>query len=194
MESTLIKGMKEQIMTAAGLNQSLGIILPSSNYPAVSQALFELMRNSSTDTWVYVTVNKPYFQLKKQFGAMYAQTSVQFIDCVSRAADIHMVDPTCIFLDSPSLLEQLLLEIINAVKEKQHPDGETYVIIDLLSSLIAFNDALLVREFFSHLINNMSQQKAHTISLSIEEEIDDKLHKILYLRNDKIIKVKESFI
>jgi len=34
----------------------------------------------------------------------------------------------------------------------------------------------------------------HTVSLVIEEETDEGLNKTLYLKSDKIIKVRESFI
>ena len=73
-------------------------------------------------------------------------------------------------------------------------DKKNYLIIDSLSSLIIYNDIPLVSEFFTHLINRARLSNITTITLAIEEEMDDNIRKILYLKSNKIIKLKESFI
>ena len=69
-----------------------------------------------------------------------------------------------------------------------------YLVIDSLSSLLIYNDPSLVTEFFTHLTNRTRLSEIHTISLAIEEEVDDRINKVLYLKSNRIIKVRESFI
>ena len=193
MESSLIEGLSERISQASSIYSSVGVVLPSNNYNDFSHAMFEYMNTQKSITWVYVTITNPYHGIKKQYPKIIDSLNIRFIDCVSLAAGIKSTDDLCYFLDSPSQLEKLTLEIMSFIKESTR-DENSVVVIDSLSSLILYNDDLLVTEFFSHLINNLNLVNAHSISLCIEEEMNDMMHKILYLKNEKILKIKESFI
>ncbi len=193
MENSLIEGLKDRIETAVGSYQSIGIVLPSNNYNEMTQALFDCIRSKPDRLWVYVTITKPFHLLKKQYHQIMNEGSVTFVDCVSRAAGIQTSDDHCYFLDSPSQLEQLILILVNKVK-RTGEGQEPVVVLDALSTLGLYNDGLLVTEFFSHLLNNLYLYNAHTISLCLEEEMNEYLNKMLYLKNEKIIKLKESFI
>lgn len=195
MVNTLIDGLKERISNAVTINQSVGIILPGNNYSDLVQALFEYMHSRPEDAWIYVTITRPYETVIKQFGDFSDSKNIKFIDCISRAAGISKVDPNCIFIESPTMLEKLDLEIINIFKEVVDEDTKKYLIIDSLSTLIIYNDPEIVTEFFYHLANKTRTRNIHIISLAIEEEgeIDKYLNKLIYL-NDKILKVRDSFI
>jgi len=193
MANTLIDGLRERISNAITINQSVGIILPGNNYSDLIQALFEHTRSKPEDAWVYVTITRPYENIIKQFGDVLDNKNIKFIDCISRAAGITKVDPNCIFIESPTMLEKLGLEIINIFKEVDEDTGK-YLLLDSLSSLIVYNDPEIVTEFFYHLVNKTRTRNIHTISLAIEEEgLDKYFNKLIYL-NDKILKVRDSFI
>ena len=194
MENSLIQGLKDRIATATGSYQSIGVVLPSNNYSDLTHALFDYICSKPEQTVIYVTITKPYHQLYRQFQDIINNGNISFIDCVSRAAGIKTDDRSdhCYFLDSPSQLEQLILIVMNKIKDSG--DQEPIVILDALSTLSLYNDGLLVTEFFSHLLNNLNLYNTHTLSLCLEEEMNDYLNKILYLKNEKIIKLKESFI
>jgi hypothetical protein len=192
MSNTLIDGLRERMVNAVGMNHSVGVVLPSNNYNDLTQALFDLIKEKNDAAWVYVTIANPFDSLKDRFASEIDPTSVFFIDCVSRAAGIQSINDQCLFLDSPSELERLILEIVNAVKTAKA--DTSFVVLDSLSSLVLYNDVFLVSEFFTHLMNNIRIADANTLSLCIEEEMDEVLNKVLYLKNDKIIKVRESFI
>lgn len=193
MNNSLIEGLQDRIETAVGSYKSVGIVLPSTNYIELTQSLFESIKSKPDRPWIYVTITKPFHLLKKQYHKIIVDNSVTFVDCVSRAAGINTSDDQCYFLDSPSQLEQLILIIANKVKQIGE-DQEQVVVLDALSTLGLYNDGLLITEFFSHLLNNLYLYNARTISLCLEEEMDEYLKKMLYLRNEKIIKLKESFI
>ncbi len=193
MVNTLIDGLKERISKAITINQSVGIMLPSKNYSDLTQALLEYICSRTEDAWVYVTITKPYDNLIKQFGDLSGLENIKFIDCISRAAGISNTNPNCVFIESPTMLENLGLEIINVFKNVDD-DTNKYLILDSLSTLVIYNDLEIVTEFFYHLANRTRARNIHSVSLMIEEEgVDSQLNKLIYL-NDKILKVRDSFI
>jgi len=190
---TLIDSLKERISNAITINQSVGILLPGNNYTEFIQALLEFVRVRPQDAWVYVSVTKPYENIVKQFGDLSNYKNIRFIDCISRASGISKTYPNCTFIESPTMLEKMGLEIMNTYKEVDE-NVNKYLIIDSLSTLIIYNDLDIVTEFFYQLANKTRARNIHVMSLVIEEEDANKyLNKLIYL-NDKILKVRDSFI
>ncbi len=193
MANVLIDGLRERIANAIKINQSIGILLPGSNYSDLVQAMFEHIKSKPDEAWVYVTVTKPYNIIIRQNEDIANNTNIKFIDCVSRAAGISEANSNCVFIESPTMLEKIGLEIMNIFKEVDDKTDK-YLVLDSLSNLIIYNDPEIITEFFYHLINRTRAKNIHTISIAIEEEGMDKyLNKLIYL-NDKILKVRDSFI
>lgn len=193
MANVLIDGLKERISNSITANQSIGILLPGSNYSEFVEAMFERIHDKPEEAWVYVTISKPYDTLIKQYGLLSELRNIRFIDCISRAAGITKTDPNVTFVESPTMLEKLGLEIMNIFK-KVDEKTEKYLIIDSLTNLIIYNDPEIVTEFFYHIINRARAREIHTISLAIEDEgLESYLNRLIYL-NDKILKVRDSFI
>jgi hypothetical protein len=193
MTNVLIDGLKERISNAIKINQSIGILLPGNNYSDLLQALFEYIHDRTEDAWVYVTVTKPYETLVREYDYLSDAKNIKFIDCISRAAGISKPSPYCIYIESPSMLEKLIIEIMNVFKDVDE-STKKYLILDSLSNLIIYNDADIVTEFFYHIVNRARVKNIHIISLAIEEEgLEKQLNRLIYL-NDKILKVRDSFI
>jgi len=193
MANVLIDGLKERISNAIKINQSIGILLPGNNYADLVQALFERIYDNTDEFWVYLTVTKPYENLTKQYDYLKQSNNVKFIDCISRAAGISKADQNCIFVESPTMLEKISLEIMNQFKEVGD-DAKKYLVIDSLSNMIIYNDPEIVTEFFYHILNRTRAKDIHMISLAIEEEgLNQHLNRLIYL-NDKILKIRDSFI
>ena len=193
MSNVLIDGLKERISNAIKINQSVGILLPGNNYSDLIEALFSYMHENPDEAWVYVTVSKPYENLVKQFKHLLNDKHIKVIDCISRAAGISKPTENSIYIESPSMLEKLGLEIMNVFKEVDEKVHK-YLIIDSLSNLMIYNDPELVTEFFYHMINKTRAKDIHMISLALEEDgMEKHINKLVYL-NDKLLKVKDSFI
>ncbi len=190
--TSIIEGLKERIIHAA-ISPSVGVILPGSNYNDFIQAIGEYIKSRPADACLYVTVTNPFERVIKNIGHLLTNSNIKFIDCVSRAAGIETVDNRCVFIESPTHLEGILLEIINNIKQ-WNKSIQKYVIIDSLSSFVLYNDPILVAEFYTYLCSHLDISNTHIISLCIEEEMDDTLNKIIYLKSDRILKVRESFI
>jgi archaellum biogenesis ATPase FlaH len=193
MTSVLIDGLKERISNAILSNQSIGIILPGSNYPDLVQSLFEHIKSNPDEAWVYVTVTKPCENFFNEFEFLEECKNIRFIDCISRAAGITKVKHKCVLLESPTMLEKLVIEIMDIYKDV---DAKTkkFLVLDSLTNLIIYNDPEIVTEFFYLIINRTRAKNVHLVSIAIEEEeLDKYLNRLIYL-NDKILKVRDSFI
>jgi archaellum biogenesis ATPase FlaH len=193
MTNVLIEGLKERISNAIKTNQTIGIILPAPNYPDLVQALFERILKNPGEAWVYVTITKTCESLFNENEFLENCDNIKFIDCVSKGSGLNKPISNCIYIESPTMLEKLGLEIINTFKEV-NDEVEKYLVIDSLTNLIIYNDPEIVTEFFYYIKNRTRVKNIHTISIAVEEEgLDKCLNRLIYL-NDKILKVKDSFI
>ena len=193
MTTTLIDGLKERIATAMNINYSVGIILHGNNYGDIIQALMEQISSRSGDDWGYIAVTRPYDTIIQQYEYIKDRPNIKFLDCVSRAAGITTTYPNCKYIESPVALEKIMLHAMSMFRHTPDDRGK-YLIIDSLSSLLIYNDCKLVTEFLTHLTNRTRLSNIHCVFLVIEEETDETINKMIYLRSDKIIRLKESFI
>lgn len=192
MANTMLEGLKERIAKSAKIHQSVGVIVPVSNYADLHESLISHMLTSKDDLFIYINVTKTYDTISKLYPEIQERNNIKFIDCISRAAGISKTAKNCSFVESPVMLEKILMETMHMYRTFSS-EGETYVILDSLSAFMIYNNAETVKEFFQHLVNKARAENIHTITIVIEEEMDDNMNKIIFL-NDKIIKVKESFI
>jgi archaellum biogenesis ATPase FlaH len=190
MVDAVIEGIRERVAAAIRVNQSVGIQVPENRHVDLLQAVFNSMCSNTHDIWTFVTVSKTFDYLTKTFkeGSEYA--NIKFIDCISRAAGISELHSNCSYIESPVMLEQLILEILNNFKGLKH-DVDKYVVIDSVSALMIYNDPEIIREFISLLMNRSRSENIHVVSILVEEEMDS--HKLIQL-NDKIIVLRDSFI
>jgi len=190
MPDTVIEGLKERISVAIKANQSVGIQVPENRHNDLLQAFFSFMNTEKDEIWTYVTANNTYKNISDNFKKYYENKNIKFIDCISRSSGITTLEKECNYLESPTMLEKIILQVMNIFKGIEY-DVEKYLIIDSLSSLIVYNDTEIVREFVSVLLNKARSMNIHIISILIEEEVD--AHKLLQM-NDKIVVLRDSFI
>jgi len=139
MANVLIDGLKERISNAIKINQSIGILLPGTNYPDLIQAMFEHIKSKPNEAWVYVTVTKPYDTIAKQYEFIKEAKNIKFIDCISRAAGISTPHPNCMYIESPTMLEKVSMEAMNIFKDTKG-DSHKFLVIDSLSAMMIYND------------------------------------------------------
>jgi len=190
MTDAIIEGLKERISVAIKVNQSVGIQVPENRHNDLLQALFSFMNTKPNEIWTFVTASNTFKHISDNFKKAYENKNIRFIDCISRSSGISAYDKECNYIESPTMLEKLALEVINIFKGIEH-DVEKYLVIDSLSSLVVYNDSEIVREFVSLLMNRARSENIHIISIVIEEEVD--AHKLLQM-NDKIVVLRDSFI
>jgi archaellum biogenesis ATPase FlaH len=190
MVDAIIEGIRERVGAAIRVNQSVGIQVPENRHGDLLEAVFNSMCGNNHDVWTFVAVSKTFDYISKTFKEIDQFNNIKFIDCVSRAAGISNFHNSCIYIESPVMLERLILEILNNFKGTKH-DVDKYVVIDSLSALMIYNDPEIIREFIATLMNRSRSENIHVISILVEEEMDS--HKLIQL-NDKIIVLRDSFI
>jgi archaellum biogenesis ATPase FlaH len=190
MVDAVIEGIRERVSAAIQVNQSVGIQVPENRHGDLLEAVFNSMCRNTHDIWTFVTVSKTFDYLTKTFKESTRHPNIKFIDCISRAAGISDNSNNCIFLESPVMLENLILEILNNFKTQKR-DMDKYIVIDSLSALMIYNDPEIIREFISLVMNRSRAENIHVVSILVEEEMDS--NKLIQL-NDKIIVLRDSFI
>ena len=190
MVNTVIEGIRERICAAIQVNQSVGIQVPENRHMDLLEAIFNSMSKNTSDMWTFVTASKTFDYLSKIFKENIKYPNIKFIDCISRVAGILNTANNCIYLESPVMLENLILEINNTFKNQKY-ETEKYIIIDSLSALMIYNDPEIIREFISHIMNRSRAENIHVVSILVEEEMDS--NRLIQL-NDKIIVLRDSFI
>jgi len=190
MVDAVIEGIRERIAAAIQVNQSVGIQVPENRHGDLLEAIFDSMCRNTHTTWTYVTVSKTFDYLSKTFKEGTRQTNIKFIDCISRAAGISEAASNCIYVESPVMLEKIILEILNNFKGMKR-DLDKFIVIDSLSALMIYNDPEIIREFMSLVMNRSRSENIHVVSILVEEEMDSS--KLIQL-NDKIIVLRDSFI
>jgi len=190
MVDAVIEGIRERVASAIQVNQSVGIQVPENRHGDLLEAIFDSMCRNTHDIWTYVTVSKNFDYLSQVFKEGNRNTNIKFIDCISRAACITVIPTNCTVIESPVMLEKLLLEILNNFKGMKR-DLDKYIIIDSLCALMIYNDPEIIREFISLVMNKSRAENIHVVSILVEEEMDS--NKLIQL-NDKIIVLRDSFI
>jgi len=190
MVDAIVEGLKERISVAIKVNQSVGIQVSENRHSDLLQALFSFMNTKQNELWTFVTASNTFKHISDNFKKEFENKNIKFIDCISRSSGITTFEKNCKYIESPTMLEKITLEIINIFKGKEH-DLDKYVVIDSLSSLVIYNDPEIIREFVSLLMNKARSENIHIVSLMIEEEVDT--NKLLQM-NDKIVVLRESFI
>ena len=190
MVDTVIEGIRERVCAAIQVNQSVGIQVPENRHNDLLEAIFNSMHRNTQDIWTFITVSKTLNYLTKTFKEITRIPNIKFIDCISRAVGISDTSNNCIYLESPGMLENLILETLNSFKS-QKCDIEKYIVIDSLSALMIYNDPELIREFISLVLNRSRAENIHVVTILVEEEMDS--NKLIQL-NDKIIVLRDSFI
>ena len=190
MVDAVIEGIKDRVSVAIKVNQSVGIQVPENRHDDLLEALFNFMLSNPNDVWTFVTASDTYDHISKTFKEISEHSNIKFIDCISRAAGVSELQSNCTYVESPTMLEIVNLEIMNNFRGVDD-EVEKYVVIDSLSALMVYNDSEVIREFVSLLTSRARSKNIHIVTILVEEEVDSNR---LIQMNDKIVVLRDSFI
>jgi len=190
MVDAIIEGIKDRISVAIKVNQSVGIQVPENRHTDLLESLFNFMFSNPDNICTFVTASDTFDYISKSFSEISEHRNIKFIDCISRAAGISKLHSNCIYVESPTMLEIMGLEIMNTFKGIKD-NVEKYIVIDSLSALMVYNDSEIIREFVSLLMNRTRSKNIHIVTILVEEEVDS--NKLIQM-NDKIVVLRDSFI
>ena len=190
MVDAVIEGIKDRVSVAIKVNQSVGIQVPENRHGDLLEALFNFMLSNPNDVWTFVTASDTYDHISKTFKEISEHSNIKFIDCISRAAGVSELQSNCTYVESPTMLEIVSLEIKNNFRGVDN-EVEKYIVIDSLSALMVYNDSEVIREFVSLLTSRTRSRNIHIVTILIEEEAESNR---LIQMNDKIVVLRDSFI
>ena len=188
-----ISKLKNTLSTVVKENRTIGIVIPSNTYKDTVEELAEHIYNDRSSFWLYITVTKPYESIIKSLQILSNAPNVEFIDCISQAAGIVKRNGRCIFVDSPTLLENVIMEI-QRLLQKVPSNYNKNILIDSLTALTIYNEENLITEFFYQLTNKVTSSNTHLITLFVEKEGPPGfLEKVLHI-TDEVIEIMSNKI
>ena len=119
--------------------------------------------------------------------------NIYFIDCASSVLLTQQVqNGHVIFVESPTMLENLMLKVEFLMRKLDKKKGKL-IFIDSINSLAIHNSLGILSEFMHILFNNLRSKGAYTVVLSIKEQSTDEISKALTMVCDEKIDVKEEW-
>ena len=154
------------------------------NYVKVSLEIIKYF--TSIAEGIYVTLNKPYFSLKKMF--LKEEININrliFIDCLTRQLGGQEVDTDrCIYLNSPDPIQ--LQVAIERAMDLITADNR-FIYIDSLSTLALYKSFETLIKFLRHIIGKIRLRGFIGTIFTLEREMDESYYSQISLLCDEII-------
>ena len=158
-----VKSLKDYILL---------ITVDAKRYQNVSIEVVKSLVNEQKIPGVYVTLNKPYEIMKREFAANGIDTRlIIFIDAASNT-DARKVE-NCLYIGNPEKLSDMSVAMDQAVKSL--PIAEKFLIFDSLNTLSIFNKPVTVARFIHFLTRKMREWKVKGIIITLEKETEQAL-------------------
>jgi hypothetical protein len=176
--------LKVNIVKELAENRIILLLVPSVEYTETSISVTKALSKKQLG---YITLNKTYAALSEQFkGAKVNVDNMLFVDAISKT--IKTVPDQvrgCYFVDSPSSLTDLSLNISKMIDHKFE-----YVIFDSLTNLLIYQGKAPVARFLSTIINKMRDAKVGAVFFCLDVKAHEELIEEASMFVDKVIKVK----
>jgi hypothetical protein len=173
------------------LNRGAEIILikvSAKNYVRVSVEI--LKHFSQIAEGIVVTLNKPYFSLRKMLEKEGVNVdSLYFIDCITRQLGGEEIDPErCYYLNTPDPTQ--LQIAIDRMMDNITADNR-FIYIDSLSTISLYRSFESLIKFLRHLTGKIRIKGFVGTMFTLEKEMDESYYSQISLMCDEIIEVEE---
>ncbi|PIN84864.1 MAG: hypothetical protein COV47_05195 [Candidatus Diapherotrites archaeon CG11_big_fil_rev_8_21_14_0_20_37_9] len=168
------------------------VINKKDDYPNPEFDILKDLANAKGLSGVYLTVNKPYSSLKKNFvKGKINFDNLYFVDLVSRRVLKGKEDKLadCTFIDSPSSLTTAAIAFVQAIKMPQSKSKEkkVFIMADSLNTFMIYNKANVVKRFFHFLILKSRELGCKCILLSADLSDASEINGLVANFSDKVI-------
>ncbi|MFH1789125.1 MAG: ATPase domain-containing protein [Candidatus Altiarchaeota archaeon] len=184
----VLANMLKQNLEGVGKDEIVLLVSTPQSHNEVATGLTKMLTEDEGRNGVYITFNRPFEQLIRDFEANKIDLSkVIFIDCVSKMAGrFPGKKENAVFIDNPSSLEE-----IGMYSEKilARLPGSKFIVLDSISNLMIYNDENSAREFVHFIVNKLRLEKIGGFLLTVEKEDVDKVVGIIEPLVDKVIKL-----
>jgi len=169
------KTFKSSLSQLKGLKGYVAIaIVDAEKYEQTNLKIIKELVNESTPG-VYVTLNKPYNNIKKSFEKEKIDLNkVIFIDAVTNTVGGRLEKTKdCLFIGSPKNLSDISIAMDQAIMAI--PKKDKFLFFDSLSMLLLYNDAGVVAKFIHFLSGKLRVWEVKGIIISLRKAKDKDL-------------------
>jgi KaiC/GvpD/RAD55 family RecA-like ATPase len=163
------------------------VLVSAMRYAQTNIEILSILCNKEGRPGIYVTVNRPYKNLKEVLkkNGINAER-LFFVDCITKSINPKPEEAEdVIYLASPASLTDLSIGISEAVGRK--PEEGRFLFMDSLTTLLIYNQAGSVSRFAHFLTGRMREWRMRGILISLEKETDEALIAQLTQFCDKVL-------
>ena len=160
-------------------------IVPYDKSEEVNLGILKFLINEKKNKGSYIAVNKPYQSITEILGKNKIDSDqLFFIDCMTKKAGGNTKDITnCSFIDTPSNLTSLGIELEKLFKKAEH----NFVFLDSLNMLVQYNNKKQIIQFAHSLLSKVRINNIKGIVVGLHEETDEDLIAELSQLCDKVL-------
>ncbi|MEM4729545.1 MAG: hypothetical protein QXH42_07295 [Thermoplasmata archaeon] len=163
----------------------VSLVTDLDNYLPVIKAVVSFASESSLKC-IYVTSTVPARVVVEQLAGEGVKTDeLYFVDAISMMVGSATENPKTIFLESPTMLESIMLKV--EVWLRRLGGAKGLVFLDSLSSLAMHNDPSLLSEFVHLFVNHMRGKGVRSLVLTVSGQTPDELENMARLICDETI-------
>jgi KaiC/GvpD/RAD55 family RecA-like ATPase len=159
--------------------------LPASNFHEGTVKLATVLLGKKLGG-IYITTSRPSSHIVAELEETKANLSdLYFVDLVSMTVGGNTDDARTLFIESPTMLESILLNI--SLLERRLKAKRRFVLFDSINGLSIYSEPKVLKEFINVLGNSMRIKSIYTMLMTVEEQTDDDLAAALELLSDTMI-------
>ena len=159
--------------------------LPASNFHEGTVKLATVLLGKKLGG-IYITTSRPSSHIVTELEEAKANLSdLYFVDLVSMTVGGNTDDARTLFIESPTMLESILLNI--SLLERRLKAKRIFVIFDSINGLSIYSKPMVLKEFINVLANSMRIKSIYTMLMTVEEQTDSDLAAALELLSDTMI-------
>jgi KaiC/GvpD/RAD55 family RecA-like ATPase len=135
---------------------------------------------------IYITTSRPSSHIIAELEGTKADLSdLYFVDLVSMTVGGKTDDPRTLYVESPTMLESILLNI--SLLERRLKAKKRFVMFDSVNGLSIYSEARVLKEFINVLGNSMRIKEIYSMLMTVKEQTSGELASALQLLSDKVI-------
>lgn len=139
----------------------------------------------------YVTITRPARAIMNKLVAEKIRTTdLYFIDAISYTVGGRgVMSSQVVNLESPTMLETILLKVDWAFKQITSPQG--FVFLDSVNVLSIYNKERILREFLHVFINRLRARDIFSVLLSVGRGLNTEVEEMLQLNCDESVDLRK---
>ncbi len=159
-------------LTSVTLNSSVQVRCGNSNAFMVTASTIVPLMQMFEMSGVYICASRSAAEIIEAFETIGIDVShIHFLDLVSSGilGGTDSAHPNVSFIDSPIMLESILLRSLYALRISAH--DRNFVILDSVNALAIYNEEKMLAEYLHSFINVFRKREVLTVILNVPDQV-----------------------